>query len=81
MVTYKRIQFTERDRKILQCIVEARRKRLKNVYGYVAQKLLLDPNTVRNRMYRLRKKYEACLAFMQEYREWRRKLGFGRQFI
>jgi hypothetical protein len=80
MGMYERLKFTERDRRILELIIEAQRRGLRDVYGYVGQKLLLDRKTVANRMYLLRKKYEACLAFGQEYRDWRRKIR-GHQFL
>lgn len=71
---------TDREKRYLSLIVEAQKKGERDLYGYVARKELIASGTVRNAMYRLRKRFEQALTFVGDYRIWRKKI-VGRRII
>lgn len=71
---------TDREKRYLSLIAEAQKKGERDLYGYVSRKELIASGTVRNAMYRLRKRFEQALVFVDEYRVWRKKI-VGRRII
>jgi len=66
------VGITEKEEEIIKLLVKYQHG--KRPIAAVADVLHVSPGTVRNALYRLRRRYDKAVDFVTRYREWRKKM-------
>jgi DNA-binding CsgD family transcriptional regulator len=68
------VGLTVREREILEAIIEASNRDFSKPLQWAADKLAIEYSTVRNTLQRIRNRYWKAKQFIQEYRDYQKKM-------
>jgi DNA-binding CsgD family transcriptional regulator len=74
------VGFTVREREILEAIIEASNRGDTKPLRWAADKLAIEYTTVRNTLQRIRNRYWKAKQFIQDYRDYQKKMR-GRRYL
>jgi len=75
------VSLSDREREILEAVVEGCRESPRSVLRYAARKLRTTPGYIANVLYRIRRRYDEALDFIEEVRRYRKRLPYRRRFL
>jgi len=74
------VGFTDRERELVEALIKYMRLGHKNPLRYAAEEVRMEYPSARNALYRLRNRYDKARLFIEEYRNYRKKMK-GRRYL
>jgi len=74
------VGFTNRDRELVEALIKHMNLGRKDPLRPAAEEVNMDYQSARNRLYRLRNRYDKAVLFIKEYRGYEKKIK-GRRYL